>query len=419
MSSRFLLFIYGLLIATITFTSGTISSYALDECENTPASNVAPSQDLIDLCSSSLKSNINILSANTASNIAYGWEFVQGDIDSFELAVPEVLTSQESKQRFENRFITGCDFDNSGTFEEIFCISEDGYLFSSNLITTVANDIGIADSFNDEGFTGLASDRVTGIMYASSNDLTGSSLYTIDLDRGTATRIGPVTNSPGLIAIAINNQGQMFGVDILLNSLIKINKNTGAGTIVGSLGFNANFGQGMDFDESDNTCYLFAFNNNTFQAELRTCNTRTGLTQFVGVLGATVPGGIRQVTGAGIAASAPDLSLLPITPGLSNTANNISAEGATSNGNVAFLWGNVPGSLTIGGNICNGIVIDINRPKILGIIKALPNQIAELAIFVPFFTEPQIQVLTQAVDIKSCVKTEVILNTLLGPLIEE
>lgn len=394
---------------TILIMSGSLDSQARAECENIPVSIGAPTQDLIDLCSNH-EIDSNLVAINAVGDIAYGWEFVQSDIDSFELSIPEVLTPQGGKEQPEERFVSGCDFDNSGTFEEIFCITDLGDLFTSNIDTRIVTEIGTAVAFNGEVFTGLATDPTTGVMYASSNDVSASSLYILDLNTGAATRVGAVTNSPSLIAIAVNNQGQLFGYDIVFDSLIKIDKNTGSGTVVGSLGFDANFAQGMDFNESDNKCYLFAFNNITFQAELRTCNTNTGLTQFVGVLGATSPGGIRDVTGAGIAATAPDISVLPITPGFSNSSNQIMAEGTTANGNVAFVWGSAMGSLKLGGKVCNGLEIGIRRPQLLGIVRASFDQIADLDFFIPFFSEPEIVLLTQAIDIKSCVISEVVPN---------
>lgn len=403
-------------LVILLIISSPALSLAETQCDNIPPSIGAPSQELIDLCGNP-EPITDFVGTNTTGDIAFGWEFVQSDLDSFELSVPEVLIPLGGNENGPNTFITGCDFDNSGTFQEIYCISQEGVFYSLDIVTRITTTVGVATPFNSEGFTGLATDPTSGIMYASSNDLSASSIYRVDLITGIATRVGTVTNSPGLIAIAVNNQGQMFGYDILFDSLIKIDKNTGAGTVVGSLGFDANFAQGMDFNKSDNKCYLFAFNNITFQAELRTCNTKTGLTQFVGVLGATDPGGIREVTGAGIATKRPDISILPITPGVSNSANQIMAEGASANGNVAFVWGNVAGSVIVGGNVCNGLEINIKRFRLLGIARASFDQIANLPIFVPFFTEPQIQVLTQAVDLKSCVKSEVISNTLTSNII--
>src|SRR5690606_35981099 len=73
-----------------------------------------------------------------------------------------------------------------------------------------------------------------------------------------------------------------------------LNKSTGAATLIGPLGFDANFGQAMDFDNDDGTLYLYAFSNTSFLAELRTANLSTGATTLVGTMGA----GLQQI-GAG------------------------------------------------------------------------------------------------------------------------
>ena len=54
----------------------------------------------------------------------------------------------------------------------------------------------------------------------------------------------------------------------------------------------------MDFDGSDNACYLFAFNEDTFRGELHRCDTKTGHAELVGVLGQQFPGAGHWGTGA-------------------------------------------------------------------------------------------------------------------------
>ncbi|MGH2542513.1 MAG: hypothetical protein ACRDIB_06945, partial [Ardenticatenaceae bacterium] len=88
----------------------------------------------------------------------------------------------------------------------------------------------------------------------------------------------------------------MYGWDIVNDNLLRINKANGAGTIIGPLGYDANFAQGGDFDDSTGTLYLFAFNNFTFQGELRSADLTTGNTTFLGIL----DGGFAEVDGAGV-----------------------------------------------------------------------------------------------------------------------
>lgn len=103
-------------------------------------------------------------------------------------------------------------------------------------------------------WTGFAIDPVTGIFYGS----TATNLYTINSITGSATLIGPFGTSL-MIAIAINMNGQMYGHDIGTDSIYSINKTTGSATLIGLTGYNANYAQGMDFDNADGTLYIFLY----------------------------------------------------------------------------------------------------------------------------------------------------------------
>jgi hypothetical protein len=103
-------------------------------------------------------------------------------------------------------------------------------------------------------WTGLAIDPFLGIFYAS----TPSDLYTIDPTTGVATLIGPFGTTL-MIEIAINMNGAMYGHDIGTDSIYSINKSTGTASLIGATGYNANFAQGMDFDNQDGTLYIFLY----------------------------------------------------------------------------------------------------------------------------------------------------------------
>jgi len=146
-----------------------------------------------------------------------------------------------------------------------------------------------------------ATDPTTGIVYGSAivGSCASATLSTLNLTAGTSVPIGPITGGGCIIALAADNAGNLFGIDIVADTLVAINKTTGAGTVVGPIGFNANFGQGMDCDPASGTCYMFTINvtaGNT--ADLRSVNTSTGATALVGLIGSTAPGGAVQVAGA-------------------------------------------------------------------------------------------------------------------------
>ncbi len=112
--------------------------------------------------------------------------------------------------------------------------------------------------------TGLAAaQNVTGLafitfgagpVYLTAGDGVTTNLFTINTGTGAATVVG-ATGTALMIDIAINNSGQMFGMDIGTDSLYTINTATGAATLIGPIGFNANFAQSMDFDKSTGLLY--------------------------------------------------------------------------------------------------------------------------------------------------------------------
>jgi len=144
-------------------------------------------------------------------------------------------------------------------------------------------------------WSGLAGDP-DGTLYASATSVSRSELYTVNQIDGMATLIGVISNSPACIAIAINAEGDLYGFDIVNDSLISIDKTTGEGTIVGSLGFDCNFGQGMDFDYESDTCYLAAYNNIAGRPELRVCDITTGNTSNIGAFAVTQVGSMAVAT---------------------------------------------------------------------------------------------------------------------------
>lgn len=166
-------------------------------------------------------------------------------------------------------------------------------------------------------YSGMALDPTTGVLYAAATDCSSASLYTMDAPTGAATLIGPVTNGGCLIAIAIDGNGDLWGYDIISDMFLWIDKTTGAGTVIGSIGFDANFGQGMGWDPATDTLYMAAFNSSTFVPELRAVDRTTGNTTLIGVLGQTDPGGLSQLPWLGFeiagGGDVPWVSETPIT----------------------------------------------------------------------------------------------------------
>jgi hypothetical protein len=189
-------------------------------------------------------------------------------------------------------------------------------LFTVDTVTGVRTFIANCTGVPLANFTGMTWDRTTNTMYgvATNGTLSQSQIFTVNIATGVCTPIGaPTATCPGAIMINAAPGGSLFSVDLLNDQLFRWNKTTGVPTLIGGIGFNANFGQDGHFDLSDGQYYYAAFNNTTFNPELRTIDTLTGLTTFIG----TYPGGgAGQVQTMGI--------YTPLTPANDECANAIS-----------------------------------------------------------------------------------------------
>ena len=198
-------------------------------------------------------------------------------------------------------------------FGQVYVVDNDSQqLYAIDTATGAGTIIGPCVPNPGQTWTGMAYDSTTGVMYGSATDGATATLFTIALDTGTTTVVADIANAPYNIDIAIDASGQMYGHDISFDSLIAIDKATGATTVIGSTGFDANYAQGMEFDEEANTLYLAAYNNATGVGELRIADTSTGATTPIGQF----PGGaevdaLSIATGGG--GDVPWLSEEPIT----------------------------------------------------------------------------------------------------------
>ena len=129
-----------------------------------------------------------------------------------------------------------------------------------------------------QSISGMACDKSTGIMYVSSTSVSASDIYTIDLTTGALTLIG-TTGIPGLIEIAIDGTGTMYGWDILYDESFIIDKFTGASTLLGSLGVDLNYAQGGNWDPASDIIYVAAY---TFSGQLMTLDKTTGALTLIG-----------------------------------------------------------------------------------------------------------------------------------------
>lgn len=220
--------------------------------------------------------------------LAYG---LQIDLNTFAFDLSSFTTNDPANLNVIGStgpdLLPGGDFIN-GDFSKMYVLDYDAnQLITVDTASAAITVIGSSVPTGAHSWTGVAGDPTDGTLYAASCDITQTAIYTLDTNTGTASLIGTTATAPCLIGIAIDASGQMYGYDIVTDSLYSVDKTTGAATTIGSLGFDANFSQGMDFDEGTGILYLAAYNNSSGSGELRVADTATGNTTLVGLLGGT------------------------------------------------------------------------------------------------------------------------------------
>ncbi len=226
---------------------------------------------------------------------AYGLEAVSGFYTIFGIDRPEILPNIAP-------FPGTGNFIGAGEYVDglVYMLDVGNNMWELDpAIGAILNTYTATTPLGAETYAGLAYDPTDGTVYASSTSIASASLFTMDVTTGNATLVGPITGAPCVIGLAVDGAGDLWGYDICVDELFNINKTTGAATSIGSIGFDANFGQGMGWDAATDTLYMAAFNSGTFQPELRAVDRTTGNTTFLGVLGSFIPGGLAQVSWLG------------------------------------------------------------------------------------------------------------------------
>lgn len=159
---------------------------------------------------------------------------------------------------------------------------------------------------------GMAQDPVTGTVYAINfADTFGSAaaeLYSIDFTTGRAQRVGAI-DGPGvhpvryISGLAISPAGLMYGIDLYGQSLIAIDKFSGAAAVVESLGLNVQYVQDLKFDPQTGDLYWAAVHiaNGMPVGEMRVIDPQTAASQPIGAFPAAGEYPLDEMTAIAIA----------------------------------------------------------------------------------------------------------------------
>jgi hypothetical protein len=179
---------------------------------------------------------------------------------------------------------------------------DDSYIYTIDIVTGMETQHVLLTGILGYTPTALSYAPSSGQMYFVESNVSTSLLYTVNLNTGVCTLVGTITNAPGLINLAIDNNGNAYGVDIVNDILVKVDLSNAIGTVIGGIGYDANFAQGADFDPGSGNMYLAAFNNGAFQAELRSVNLNDGSTTYISDL--APDGNLHNATAFGIMSDA-------------------------------------------------------------------------------------------------------------------
>ena len=166
----------------------------------------------------------------------------------------------------------------------------DGNLYSISTLdgsSTLIGDTGLVSCCYVTA-SGMRWDSTTGTTYLVIGDyhpgVRTSTLYRIDLATAATTLVGPLNAM--IRDIAIDRSGLMYGIDSDADTLVAIDKTNGATQTIGSIGFDAVFGQGLDFDAETGVLYLASADFN--DSRMYTIDPLTGATTLIGVMGGEV-----------------------------------------------------------------------------------------------------------------------------------
>jgi len=183
------------------------------------------------------------------------------------------------------------DFESAGdidpnNLDKAYVLTPGGEFYELDIPSAVYTFLGIISAPNGEQWSGLEFDPGTGVLYGISSFNNTSTLSTIDIENLIAIPIGQAGISCA-IAIATDGTGNFYTYDVCTDLFYSIDTTNGLATVIGSIGFNADFAQDMEWDPISQTMYMTAFNIISFDGELRTVDLNTGNTTFIGFLGET------------------------------------------------------------------------------------------------------------------------------------
>lgn len=254
--------------ASATIPSGTntltvLSGNTLHICDGTPVT-------------LSASANGGIPNDTVIQFTAY--DLTNGSLIKFglgNLTTPQIITTGNTEAYFAGELTpTGYFVIDNNTSE----------LVQLELVSGSKSVLGKLAVKNGHTWSGMAWDNTGNTLYAVSTNGIISTLYTINTATATSTIVADITGAPITIWLTCSPGGNLFTFDLGTDSVYTLDKLNGNATSLSSIGFDANFAQGADFDDVSGTLYLAAYNGTSMASELYSIDTLSGVSTFIGTL---------------------------------------------------------------------------------------------------------------------------------------
>jgi len=186
-----------------------------------------------------------------------------------------------------------------GQFATEYLLGDDGLKkidTATRAITTINASTGGGDVW------AATTDPTSGAMYYVGPSSSQKLFRIDDLSTGAAVSVGSITGSASghiVSAIAIDRDGRLWGVDKTQDTLVAIDKTTGASSLIGSLGTDTEGIASLAFDYATGKLYLAALDASRSASTMYTVDTTTGAATAVGPVG----DGTQHLTALAIATS--------------------------------------------------------------------------------------------------------------------
>ncbi len=193
-----------------------------------------------------------------------------------DLAVPTTYQNKGSTGAATSLFAG--DF-LGNDYSKLYAISYDnGNMYTIDTETAAATVVDYVTRPSGTTYSGLTG--ANGHFYGVATQCGTKSVLTKVYTDASMEEIGPISGVTCLIDIVyIPSENMLYGVDLVDDMLWMIDPETAVATAVGSVGVNANYAQGMDYDEANDIFYWASYHS---IPDLRVIDRTTGASESIG-----------------------------------------------------------------------------------------------------------------------------------------